>query len=254
MAPLRSIRPRPPRWRTIRSTSWPSSSSCMKLRCICGADPNHRTPRGARWNVESSSQESHRTFISRHAWMPRARRMPMTTARSIRGARIRVRANVIHALSAWGFDRRHRPTSAGSRIRPRTAAITMPLSTARGRGARIPATGRNRRTATPVIAPLHRERAPARWFRLERPKEPPTGKPLDRAAATLATPWLMNSRSGSHGRRSMTANVREMEAASANPTSAITPPGINSSGSCGQGTSRGRGGRPAGTSPTIAPE
>ena len=179
----------------------------------------------------SSIQESQRTFISRHAWIPSASRMPIRTAMSILGARISVRAKVVQAARAWGLERRHSPAICFTRSRPRTAAITIPLRTARGRGARTPATGRNRSTAAPVMAPLQRDRAPARWLRLERENEPPTGKPLDRPAARLATPWLMNSRSGSQGLRSMTANVREMEAASAKPTRAITPPGMMSRGS-----------------------
>ena len=104
-----------------------------------------------------------------------------------------------------------------------------------------------------MTRPDQRVWAPARRFNDERLNEPPTGKEADAAAATLANPWLMNSRSADHRWPSSSANTREIDAASANPTKAMTTPATATEPNSPQGRSSPKSGRPVGMSPTRGP-
>ncbi len=131
-----------------------------------------------------------------------------------------------------------------------TAAMMIPASTARGRSLRIPAIGRNASTRTPTMAPDQRVCPPAILAIDVREKEPPIGKPPEMPEARLATPWLTSSRLALHGSRSAEANMRAIDAGSANPTSATTSAGTTSEGTSAHGRSSETGGKVAGISPT----
>ena len=59
--------------------------------------------------------------------------------------------------------------------RVRTAPMTTAARTARGSDESTGENGTSRATTPPVMKPLQRVRAPARWLRAVREKEPPTG-------------------------------------------------------------------------------
>src|SRR5262249_60702737 len=105
-----------------------------------------------------------------------------------------------------------------------------------------------------VTSELAEVRAPARRLSALRENEPPTGKPPENAAATLATPCAAHSRFGSQRVRSRAAYVRAIDAISAKPTTAMIAPGSNSDGRSPHGSSTENGGAPSGTGPTRAPE
>ncbi len=103
------------------------------------------------------------------------------------------------------------------------------------------------------MPPVQRLCAPASLATELRANDPPTGNPPENAAAMLATPWLRNSRFGSHGSRSWAAKVRAMAAGSAKPTRAMTMPGTSSSESELHGKLADSGGNPSGMLPIKAP-
>ena len=109
-------------------------------------------------------------------------------------------------------------------------------------------------TTSPVTAPLQRVWAPALRLRALRENEPPTGKPPASADTTLDAPWPTNSRSESQRRRSWAANVRAIEEASTNPTSAMITPAPSSDGSSDQGRWKTGSTMSFGIAPTSAPE
>ena len=190
---------------------------------------------------------------SRHRCRPSERPIPTMTPCSTRGARARVAAKVPQATMAWGLDRRAIPTSCAGWTSLTTAATTTPPRTARGSGSSTSATGRNIITTTPVTRPDQWLCAPDRRFREDRLNEPPTGNPPESAEATLARPWLTNSRSALQGCRSVAANTRAMDAGSAKPTRAMTIPATRTLPVDPHGRSRPRSGKPVGTSPTTGP-
>ena len=96
-------------------------------------------------------------------------------------------------------------------------------------------------------------RAPASLATALREKIPPAGKPPNRPLATLATPWLTNSRSASHRDRVCWAYVRAIAAGSAKPTSAMTIAGTARVGSSPQGSASTGTGSDPGIAPTTWP-
>ena len=179
--------------------------------------------------------------------------MPTITARSMWGASASVRPNVDSATSAWGLESCQSRYRGAILTRVAAAKITTAARIACGSGSSTEAAGRKASTARPVTIALNDVRAPARRLIALREKELPTGKPPETAAATLAMPCPMNSRSASQGLRSTAAYVRAIAAASAKPSRAITAPGTRSDGRSVHGRSSEKGGKPAEMDPTVAP-
>lgn len=113
--------------------------------------------------------------------------------------------------------------------------------------------GKSSSTANPVTAPLHGVLAPACRLRALRENDPPIGKPPVKPAARFAAPCETNSRLASHGRRSLAAKFRAIDAGSAKPTTAMIAPGTSSRSASDHDRSTDRGGTPTSMSPTLAP-
>ena len=134
-----------------------------------------------------------------------------------------------------------------------TAPITVAPKIALGSSDNTEVKGRTTKTKAPVIAPDQGDSAPANLFNELRPKEPPTGKAFESAAAKLATPWLTNSLFGFHADLWSLENVFAIEAGSANPIMAITIAGNISSHVEPQSKLNLNGTKPLFISPTTGP-